>query len=304
VQEAIANGVLVPGLMTDAMPRDFGEKPKMYNVWIGSPESGLGNSAPTRDDDSSDMPMPGGLSNAYPIAAVKSVGGKLDAAAVPHQLTGRMPSHVGLYGPHNTSLWHRLWPRAPRINETELLPTTQTLSALESQQQQSSTTDLSASGSAGSANGSTTKTVQVSLLIAMPSASQSRYENYIAQTTPNKDSISLPLPQLHPLAEETAVQTEPSPDTDDKMPSDLASTDDQGDKVGSADLPLSNHPHRLSESSMAKGKAPAPPSSHTHPHTHGAGVWNHLEEGEIPYMEFGVVEVLLDDEGKKLQGPQ
>ena len=40
--------------------------------------------------------------------------------------------------------------------------------------------------------------------------------------------------------------------------------------------------------------------SHLHHHQHaGEGVWSHLEEGEIPYMEFGVLEVVMKDSKPK-----
>lgn len=41
VQEAIANGVYVPGMMGESHRRDIGEKPTMWEAWIGAPESSL-----------------------------------------------------------------------------------------------------------------------------------------------------------------------------------------------------------------------------------------------------------------------
>ncbi|KZT33767.1 hypothetical protein SISSUDRAFT_380694 [Sistotremastrum suecicum HHB10207 ss-3] len=41
VQEAIANGIYVPGMMGGSHRRDIGEKPTMWEAWIGSPESSL-----------------------------------------------------------------------------------------------------------------------------------------------------------------------------------------------------------------------------------------------------------------------
>lgn len=76
VQEAIANGVLIPGLMTEPLQRELGEKPKMWNVWIGSPDHGLRNAAATGDEDS-DMPAEDGLQGTLVHVISRTYGRKL-----------------------------------------------------------------------------------------------------------------------------------------------------------------------------------------------------------------------------------
>jgi hypothetical protein len=51
--------------MTDHMSREVGAKPKMWNVWIGSPESGVGTSTAAKNEElaESHTPMSGALSN-------------------------------------------------------------------------------------------------------------------------------------------------------------------------------------------------------------------------------------------------
>jgi hypothetical protein len=181
----------------------------------------------------------------------------------------------------------------------------------------------------------------------MPSAAQSRYEAYVAQSNPstNKGAITLPLPQLHPhphplhplhpLANTNSDQklSTKHSETDSKRVSSTLDADADTDVDSTRtknQFQLQNeeeedkldriHSHRLSESSIAKGKMPElplsslsflhsnPPSHpHSHPNGHGhahgqgygaGGAWSYLEEGEIPYMEFGVMEIVLDDQKK------
>jgi hypothetical protein len=240
-----------------------------------------------------------------------------------------MPSHQTLYGNQSPPLFHRFWPRRPRTPETHPTPSnleaqTQQPSGSETQPRASTSATVGTSASANQLSSSpdhstmTPNTVQVSLLIAMPSAAQSRYEAYIAQSNPipNKGAIPLPLPQLHPLAdvneksstnltvpvaittatevianatngaEPTQNQVEAGSENKSSSPSDEKSHIH------------SRQSHRLSESSIAKGKMPELSlphlHSHYHPHGQGRGVWSHLEEGEIPYMEFGVLEVIME----------
>lgn len=160
----------------------------------------------------------------------------------------------------------------------------------------------------------------------MPSAAQSRYEAYVAQSNPHKGAISLPLPHLHPLA--TITDDQASRDTEFKTPISLITTTNEIDQdmdgdstrdqtegdsksISTSKIYTPSHTHRLSTSSMLKGKMPESPltDSHTHdpsnPHKHphgSSGVWGHLEEGEIPYMEFGVLEVLLEDKNGGKEG--
>jgi len=335
VQEAIANGVLIPGLMTEPTNREIGEKPKMWNVWIGTPEAKLKNSETTGEEDS-DMPMPDGLSSVLPISATKLAS---ESGSRTRLQSGLMPSHIGLYANQNNApFFHRFFPRRPRTPENP------TPSSLEAQTQQTPGTGTETRGSSsispnaitGSSTGGSElaassstapppvppNTVQVSLLIAMPSAAQSRYEAYVAQSNPNKGAISLPLPTLHPLAgseDKTSSGPKSSDSELEEIDPDAESTRNQNEiglvseekeKVDSsvsrphshspsdAEAGGHRHPHRLSESSIAKGKMPEFSLSHSHPHSHPgdhqAGVWNHLEEGEIPYMEFGVLEVVLE----------
>jgi len=298
VQEAIANGVLVPGLMTEPMPRELGEKPKMWNVWIGNPETSVGTSVAAKKEDVTEapIPMPDSLANVLPISATKAnAAGSLQKGSMRFPPSGRMPSHAGIYGtPRNSSLLSRIWPRRPPPpTEASVTPSTleaQTQTGSESQQQSSNSSTNVTTNTTTPSTSDTKQPAQVSLLIAMPSAARSRYEAYISQVNSLKSGISTPQVQIE--APKPDVVQEKAADAKDGPSDPLTESASTTDVNPNADTEKEPNPHRLSESSTTKGKA-RDDHAHLHPHNHGEGVWGHLEEGEIPYMEFGVLEVVV-----------
>lgn len=289
VQEAIANGVLVPGLITEPMPRPLGEKPKMWNVWIGDPKNQLANSDPAANEDGeskSNGASPNDLADVLPVSATKLESLDTTSPWIP---SGLMPSHFRAQESNaHRAFFRRIIPRPPPLPTVQASDSAPRLEAQDQQAEASSQTSSAiAPGSSGATppSGSLTpdpsksspNTVQVSLLIAMPSASRSQYAAYVARSNS---------PPAGPVTTSPAAPTDAAdaaPPTESGSP-DIPSTDpvDSHDK----------HSHRLSESSLAKGKAP----DHSHPHPHPHGAWSHLEEGEIPYMELGIIEVAMEEE--------
>jgi len=216
VAEAIANGVYVPGLM-DRPVRDIGEKPKMWDVWLAEPTGQLAAKEMTDDID--------GWNGVMPVAATKVTpqGTQtprmiFDFNAYQAYPTVPRPAFISRFFRHNTSSTAQTSP-----------------STLEA------ATTPGSSGVPGTPRSATSNTndkekdisqVQVSLLIAMPSAS--RPSSHLSSS-----GTSSSAPSLH-----SAGSSEDDP----------------------------------------KGKLKA-----TGPLTTSA--WGDLEEGEIPHLELGVLEV-------------
>jgi hypothetical protein len=216
-----------------------------------------------------------------------------------------MPSHVGIYGTaRNSRFLHRIWPRRPPPPPTDNTnPAPPDLEAQHepvpgSGSQPEASTSASASHiSVNPTNGASAapeappNSVQVSLLIAMPSAARSQYDAYVSQVYPSKSPTSSL--RIHSTSvSESKLGTGSENGTQTTSAAANGSSADEVKETESGSKATDNiSVTRLSESSSAKGKAP----DHSHPHPHRDGVWGHLEEGEIPYMEFGVLEVVLND---------
>ncbi|KZS87651.1 hypothetical protein SISNIDRAFT_553086 [Sistotremastrum niveocremeum HHB9708] len=160
VQEAIANGIYVPGMMGGSHRRDIGEKPTMWEAWIGSPESSL----PTQKKEWTEF---------LPVAAVKPVSGDDKNANSQGSPYAYMPA------PRASRLVQMFTGGGSRRSRTPVLPT------------QSSPSPAAASSfpmaASPSSQNNPAAPLQLSVLIAMPSPSRPHHRPTSAH---NSSSLS------------------------------------------------------------------------------------------------------------------